>query len=54
VDEQVVVEGTDRLRDGMAVRVAAPEQVKKEVSEETGTKPFGQGDAAPGKDGAAQ
>ncbi len=55
VDEQVVVEGTDRLRDGMAVRVAAPEQVKKEVSEETGQKPFGQGDAAPqGKDGAAQ
>jgi len=54
-DEQVVVEGTDRLRDGMAVRVAAPEQVKKEVSEETGQKPFGQGDAAPqGKDGAAQ
>ncbi|GLK89780.1 MdtA/MuxA family multidrug efflux RND transporter periplasmic adaptor subunit [Pseudomonas turukhanskensis] len=55
VDEQVVVEGTDRLRDGMAVRIAAPEQVKKEVGEETGQKPFGQGDAAPqGKDGAAQ
>jgi multidrug efflux system membrane fusion protein len=54
-DEQVVVEGTDRLRDGMAVRIAAPEQVKKEVGEETGQKPFGQGDAAPkGKDGAAQ
>jgi multidrug efflux system membrane fusion protein len=54
-DEQVVVEGTDRLRDGMAVRLAAAEQVKKEVSEETGQKPFGQGDAAPqGKDGAAQ
>lgn len=55
VDEQVVVEGTDRLRDGMPVRIAAPEQVKQEVSEETGQKPFGQGDAAPqGKDGAAQ
>jgi multidrug efflux system membrane fusion protein len=54
-DEQVVVEGTDRLRDGMAVRIAAPEQVKKDVGEETGQKPFGQGDAAPqGKDGAAQ
>jgi multidrug efflux system membrane fusion protein len=54
-DEKVVVEGTDRLRDGMAVRVAAPEEVKKDVSEDAGQKPFGQGDATPqGKDGAAQ
>ncbi len=56
--EQVVVEGTDRLRDGMSVRVAAAEQVQKDQGEEAGQKPFGQGDAASqgqeGKSGAAQ
>ncbi|RJG09314.1 MdtA/MuxA family multidrug efflux RND transporter periplasmic adaptor subunit [Pseudomonas cavernicola] len=63
VAEQVVIEGTDRLRDGMSVRVAAAEQVQKDQGEEAGQKPFGQGDGASqsatsqgteGKTGAAQ
>ncbi len=57
VGEQVVVEGTDRLRDGMAVRIAAPEPSQKEQGQKEQGAGASQGAAAQGQEakaGAAQ
>ncbi|MNO93305.1 Multidrug resistance protein MdtA precursor [compost metagenome] len=60
--ERVVLEGTDRLRDGSPMRIAgSPEQAREaaaEAGEKAGQKPFGAGSAASGEtqgdDGKAQ